>query len=146
MIYDLVTDLKRRITKETGYKCTILTSVPSFYELNTAYIVFPVDFSVEYNISSDAMADFSISILFVTHECEADRIDVLIKNIEKGVKGVYRIVNKCVDGLKSDYHDEDIDAVCYAYTLDSKQWMTANKILIGSTLELSYRAQVKVRY
>lgn len=144
MIYELLEDLKSKIEENTGLKCNIVTDTPGNFELNTAYITFPRDFSADYLISSGAKAMFTVDIDIISYQCDANRIDLLYKNIKTAMSKVKLLLNKCIDRLLGAYSDNDMDANCYSYNISLKQWLTADKIIASTRLSLKYKALIVV--
>ena len=144
MIYELLEDLKTKIEENTGLKCNIVTDTPGNFELNTAYILFPRDFSADYLISTGAKAMFTVDIDIISYQCDANRIDLLYKNIKTAIGKIKQLLNKCIDRLLGAYSDSDMDANCYSYNISLKQWMTADKIVASTRLSLKYKALIVV--
>lgn len=143
MIYELLEDLKTKIEENTGLKCIIVTDTPGNFELNTAYIAFPKDFSADFFISTGSLATFTVDIDIISYQCDANRVDLLYKNIKAAMSKVKLLLNKCIDRLLGAYTDADMEANCYSYNIGLKQWMTADKIIASTRLSLSYKALVE---
>ena len=144
MIHELLTYIKKEVQKETGYKAMVVAKLPGVFELNTAYIIMPQDYNEQFLMTSYSLADFSISIYFVTYSCDATRIDTLSLDVQNGLEKLEKLIRRTLGrGLRS-YADEDMEANCSKYRINVSTWQTAGKIPIALRLNTFWKAISKV--